>query len=136
MILASLTTLSLFLAWTPNPEPDVIGYRVYESDNRIGWTTRTVFPVQVARGQEYEWAVTAVDAAANESSRSLPVRFSRPLVLHLPLATVREGVTSCKDGGTLYVTAGRTSETLRIRKPMKIKALGGPVRIGGVRWTP
>lgn len=72
------------LSWDSNPEPDVIGYRVYigtSSGNYAqprgagidvsGATTYTV--TGLAKGVRYFFAVTAVDASGNESPLSREV---------------------------------------------------------------
>lgn len=132
MILAALTSITIALSWSANPARDGVAfYRVYRGEQIVASTTATVFAENIARGQEHEWVVTAVDSSGNESLPSDAVVFFRPLVLHLPLATVADGVAACRPGGTLYVFAGNTAWTGKVSKPMKIKALGGSVRIGG-----
>lgn len=68
--------ISLF--WPANPEPDVIGYNVYRSEDEMTWhkitprpiTTITFSDKQVQIGKRYFYQITAVDNAGNESPRS------------------------------------------------------------------
>lgn len=68
--------ISLF--WPPNPEPDVIGYNVYRSEDEQSWTKITSRPIttitfadrQVQIGIRYHYQIVAVDNAGNESQRS------------------------------------------------------------------
>lgn len=69
-----------YLSWIDNPEHDVVAYRVYQSDcargpgcpyEQIGATDIPEFTVSgLANGQTVFFAVTAVDAAGNESELS------------------------------------------------------------------
>jgi fibronectin type 3 domain-containing protein len=66
------TTASVELSWDSNQEPDLAGYRVLRdgvhiSDGveRASFSDPTAVP-----GQEYAYAVTAIDMAGNESARS------------------------------------------------------------------
>ena len=47
-----------------------------------------------------------------------------------PFDTLAEGVNAVEEGGFLYFKAGATSEAANIYKGMKLRAHGGPVRIG------
>ncbi|HEX4946035.1 MAG TPA: fibronectin type III domain-containing protein [Blastocatellia bacterium] len=68
--------ISLF--WPPNPEPDVVGYNVYRSEDEQTWTKITPRPIttitfadrQVQIGKRYFYKIAAVDNAGNESPRS------------------------------------------------------------------
>lgn len=68
--------ISLF--WPANPEPDVIGYHLYRSEDEKTWTKITPRPIttitfsdrQVQIGKRYFYQITAVDNAGNESPRS------------------------------------------------------------------
>ena len=73
------------LTWRKNPEPDLLGYNVYRRKsgeeefkrlNESPVTKETYLDTDVVLGQEYEYAVTAVDNSSrrNESSRSEEVR--------------------------------------------------------------
>jgi hypothetical protein len=76
----------LEVLWSPSPEPDLAGYRVYRTapggqaervaelpTNRASWLDETA-----QRGVEYRYAVTAFDAAGNESAPGEPVETSLP----------------------------------------------------------
>jgi hypothetical protein len=68
--------VSLF--WPANPEPDVIGYHIYRSEDEKTWNKITPRPIttitfsdrQVQIGKRYFYQITAVDNAGNESERS------------------------------------------------------------------
>lgn len=68
--------ISLF--WPANPEPDVIGYNIYRSEDEKTWTKITPRPIttitfsdrQVQIGKRYFYQLAAVDNAGNESPRS------------------------------------------------------------------
>jgi hypothetical protein len=47
-----------------------------------------------------------------------------------PFNTVLEAITALIPGGIIRMRAGSTSETLRLSKPSRLEAVGGPVRIG------
>ncbi len=68
---------SIELTWDRSPAPDLAGYRVYRSAaggawQKIGETSQvpTYSDRQIEGGKAYEYAVTAVDQAGNESPRS------------------------------------------------------------------
>lgn len=83
---ASITIASvggvMSLFWPSNPEPDVIGYNVYRTEDANAppaqWTKLTPRPIttitfsdkQVQVGKRYYYQITAVDNAGNESARS------------------------------------------------------------------
>jgi hypothetical protein len=77
-----------FLSWLANTEARVTGYRVYSGDcvggqgcpyDWIGSTTATTFVVSgLANGQTKYFAVSAVDAAGNESELSFDTVFDTP----------------------------------------------------------
>jgi fibronectin type 3 domain-containing protein len=73
------------LNWRANTEPDILGYVVYRREpgeeefkrlNESPVTKETYLDADVVAGQEYEYAVTAVDNSPrrNESPRSEEVR--------------------------------------------------------------
>jgi len=79
-LLETISGNSITLSWDPNPEPDVVGYRIYRSDDQ-GATfnllnTRLIVPTVYADanppGRQHLYRVTAVDNAqpANESGPS------------------------------------------------------------------
>jgi hypothetical protein len=78
----------VFLSWLANTEGDVVGYRIYVApcaagDNcpydRVGETAGTTFSVrQLANGQTRYFAVSAYDAAGNESALSYDTVFDTP----------------------------------------------------------
>jgi hypothetical protein len=76
----------LEVLWSPSPEPDLAGYRVYRTapggqpervaelaTNRASWLDESARP-----GVPYRYAVTAIDAAGNESAPGEPVEASLP----------------------------------------------------------
>lgn len=68
--------ISLF--WPANPEPDVVGYNIYRSEDEQAWSKITARPIttitfsdrQVQIGKRYFYQIAAVDNAGNESGRS------------------------------------------------------------------
>jgi predicted small lipoprotein YifL len=76
------------LAWSPSPEPDVAGYRIYRAEGPgelalltpVPVTTTTYVDRAVERGTRYRYAVTALDRARrpNESLRSEPATVTVP----------------------------------------------------------
>jgi fibronectin type 3 domain-containing protein len=76
----------LEILWSPSPEPDLAGYRVYRAAGdgapervaevaagRASWLDESARP-----GVDYRYAVTAFDAAGNESGRTEPVEATLP----------------------------------------------------------
>jgi hypothetical protein len=71
------------LAWNPNTDPDLAGYKIYEttSSGAYGAAIATVpapatsFVVTgLQRGVTYFFVITAYDTSGNESTRSAEVR--------------------------------------------------------------
>ena len=79
---AGLTASSLdggvSLAWTPSPENDVAGYRIYRRTTSGDWPAKPLQEVSgtetvdrdVVAGTSYEYRVTALDTSLNESAPS------------------------------------------------------------------
>jgi fibronectin type 3 domain-containing protein len=73
-------THSVELAWTPSPETDLAGYRVYRAIEG-GKFERLAELIEVPsfsdrsaeRGKRYSYAVTSIDQLGNESDRSEPL---------------------------------------------------------------
>ena len=70
---------SIELAWDGNTEPDLAGYRIYRSVAEGAWQKLadvSQVPAysdhQVESGKTYQYAVSAIDQAGNESPRSAP----------------------------------------------------------------
>jgi hypothetical protein len=80
---------SVSLAWNPNPEPDLAGYKVYVGTSPgaynqiidVGHVTAYTVPNLVS-GNTYYFAITAYDIFANESglSRGVSTTISTPAV--------------------------------------------------------
>ena len=71
---------SIELAWDRNTEPDLAGYRIYRCAAGGQWTKLadvsqlpTYSDHQVESGKTYQYTISAIDQAGNESSRSAPV---------------------------------------------------------------
>ena len=82
---ARIEAASVSLAWNPNPEPDVIGYRIYygpagetptTSQDAGTATTATVSNLQ--EGASYDFYATAYNSAGLESELSSPVSYTVP----------------------------------------------------------
>lgn len=79
---ASITIASrggiVSLFWPANPEPDVVGYNIYRSEDEKSWIKITARPIttitfndrQVQAGKRYFYRISAIDNAGNESTRS------------------------------------------------------------------
>ncbi|MEO8869964.1 MAG: hypothetical protein ABI357_03940 [Granulicella sp.] len=86
-------SLAIDLSWRPNAEPDLAGYVVYRQElepdgTAIGTRARlTATPVPspgfhdatIAAGHIYNYSVTALDGAANESAPSLSAKEEVPM---------------------------------------------------------
>jgi hypothetical protein len=79
------STTSVTLAWNPNTDPDLAGYKIYESTSSgtYGAAIATVPPSTTSfavtglqRGVTYYFVITAYDTSGNESARSAEVRVS------------------------------------------------------------
>jgi hypothetical protein len=74
------------LTWSPSPEGDLAGYRVWRSTGageperlvELKGTERQYVDKSAARGTPYRYTVTAFDQAGNESARSAPADGVRP----------------------------------------------------------
>jgi fibronectin type 3 domain-containing protein len=85
---ATTADRSIDLSWTPNTDPDLVGYNVYRQDvdskgAAVGTaarlnTTPVVGPAYrdptAVAGRRYAYRVTAVDTAGNESAPSADVQ--------------------------------------------------------------
>ena len=77
-------TESVELQWDRNTEPNLKGYCVYRSANGGAWerVAQTEVPSYsdhaIKAGQQYQYAVSAIDQSALESARSAPVAVSTP----------------------------------------------------------
>lgn len=71
---------SIELAWDRNPEADLQSYRVYRDGQVLadGVETPSFSDRQVTSGQKYRYAITAVDRAGNESTKSVEVEVTAP----------------------------------------------------------
>ena len=76
---------SVSLAWNPNPETDLKGYRVYRGGTNGGpdWMaevglTTLVTVSELNEGSTYRFTVTAVNEGGLESDHSDPVFYSVP----------------------------------------------------------
>lgn len=75
-IAASLNAISIF--FVPNLEKDVVGYKVYRSNNKVNWQLlndkllekNTYQDNIIEAGKTYYYYLTAVDRFANESEKS------------------------------------------------------------------
>jgi hypothetical protein len=102
---------SVTLAWDPNPEADLAGYKVYygtasgsySSMVDVGnWTSLTISGLE--SGKTYYFAATAYGSAGEESGKSNELRYdtSRPDSNFLSPATASNG----KDSYTINASAG------------------------------
>ncbi len=70
---------SVELSWLPNPEGDLLGYRLLRDGAELsGPVTATTFSDgSAAPDADYEYALTAIDTSGNESKACPPVRVLR-----------------------------------------------------------
>jgi fibronectin type 3 domain-containing protein len=66
------------LRWKPNPEPDIVKYKIYLHsflvDKKIGSTDKTQFTIDSLKPEkEYTVSLTAVDQDGLESKKSEPI---------------------------------------------------------------
>jgi hypothetical protein len=67
------------LAWDPNSEPDLKGYRVYRDTQKIADVeTPNYSDRAVQTGKKYRYSVSALDQAGNESQPSAAVEVTAP----------------------------------------------------------
>jgi hypothetical protein len=85
LLLLALTTLTLWaeevtLEWNPNPESDVVAYKLWTQDAEGDWdlnkqVATTTAKVEQAVGVWTTYAVTAVNSGGLESGWSVPLTF-------------------------------------------------------------
>ena len=87
------------LVWDANPEPTVVGYRVYRGGasrnytNAVSVAATSVVFADLAAGATYFFAVTALDATGLESGFSAEVSYVEPaLVMQLQSAPLPGGL--------------------------------------------
>jgi hypothetical protein len=74
------------LTWSPSPEADLAGYRVWRQAGagsrerlvELRGTERQYVDSTALRGTSYRYTVTAFDQAGNESAHSAPAEGARP----------------------------------------------------------
>jgi hypothetical protein len=74
------------LTWSPSPEGDLAGYRVWRATEgsapeklvELRSAERQYVDTQATRGTVYRYTVTAFDQAGNESAHSAPAEGARP----------------------------------------------------------
>ena len=96
----SAPAASVILAWDPNPEPDLAGYKIYQAQESgaydslnpvavLGTQTTVTFFEGLEHGQTYYWVATAYNTGGMESafSNEVSVTFSaapgKPQVLRI-----------------------------------------------------
>ncbi|HSD54650.1 MAG TPA: fibronectin type III domain-containing protein [Burkholderiales bacterium] len=76
---ASQSSASVTLAWNPNTEPDLAGYKVYEATSPGSYgaaiatlpaNTTSFVVIGLQPGVTYFFVITAFDTSGNESARS------------------------------------------------------------------
>jgi hypothetical protein len=68
------------LAWDRSPEPDLRSYRLYRNDQLLASDIEgpAFSDRMIQTGEQYRYAITAVDTAGNESARSAIVEVTAP----------------------------------------------------------
>jgi hypothetical protein len=79
-VTAILGVGSIELAWDRSPEPDLKSYRLYRNDQLLAADIEgPAFSDRMLQtGEQYRYAITAVDTAGNESARSAIVEVTAP----------------------------------------------------------
>ena len=82
------STASVTLAWTPNTEPDLAGYKVYRATSSGSYgaaiatlpaNTTSFVATGLQPGVTYFFVITAFDSSGNESARSPELRATASL---------------------------------------------------------
>ena len=101
------------LAWDPNPEPQVAGYKVYSgSASRTysgaadvgNWTS--CFMSGLEPGKTYYFAATAYSSSGEESDYSSELIYSVPVSCSFSLSPASQVYSSCGGSGALTVVTG------------------------------
>ena len=101
------------LAWDPNPEPEVAGYKVYSgSASRTyaggadvgNWTN--CFMSGLEPGKTYYFAATAYSSTGEESDYSAEVVYTVPVSCSFSLSPASQLYSSCGGSGALNVVTG------------------------------
>ena len=98
---ADLAADELKVSWNKNIEDDLRGYKVYwgttsrsYSNNFYVGTDTTYTVPNLSQGNEYFFAVTAIDTANNESAYSAEVNFSLAIADITPPTLLSAAITS------------------------------------------
>jgi hypothetical protein len=109
--IGSAYSAQVTLAWDPNTEPDVAGYRIYyglESDpysNRIDVGNQISYTVaSLAEGKTYYFAATAYDQEGNESDFSDEVAFNVPVPCTFTVSPSSQSFDQAGGPSTINVT--------------------------------
>lgn len=101
------------LAWDPNPEPEVAGYKVYSgSASRTytggadvgNWTN--CFMSGLEPGKTYYFSATAYSSTGEESDYSAEVVYTVPVTCSFSLSSASQVYSSCGGSGALNVVTG------------------------------
>jgi len=101
------------LAWDPNPEPQVAGYKVYSGTASrtysggadVGnWTN--CFMSGLEAGKTYYFAATAYSSTGEESDYSAEVVYTAPVSCSFSLTPASQIYSSCGGSGALTVVTG------------------------------
>ena len=82
-LVTEIQAVNLTIAWDPNNEPDIAGYKFYYGDgtnlSNIFVTTNSVTVSNLVEGVTYTLYVTAVNTAGLESDPSAPIVYTIPI---------------------------------------------------------
>jgi hypothetical protein len=82
-LVTEIQAVNLTIAWDPNNEPDIAGYKFYYDDgtnlSNIFVTTNSVTVSNLVQGVTYTLYVTAVNTAGLESDPSAPIVYTVPI---------------------------------------------------------
>jgi hypothetical protein len=134
------------LAWDPNTESDLAGYRIHHGTTSGSYTVHTdVHNVTsytvtgLTAGQTYYFAATAYDASGNESGYSNPVSY-RPGVNRAPDPCHPAGASRADEHGHRSASATAPTATAGIRTigavvfPLWGRQSHGWAAAGSIRW--
>jgi hypothetical protein len=134
---------SVTLAWDPNAEPDVTGYRVYYGTSSGVYTqsldagsATTIAIPNLLDGTTYYFAVTAYNTEALESAWSNEITYTPALSQNLPptvtLTTPENGATF-PSPGSIYLTASASDADGSIAK---VEFYNGSTKLGEDTTSP
>ena len=110
--LSNAHSAQVTLAWNPNTEPTLAGYKVYYGTASGSYQTHldvglnaTYTVTNLQDGGTYYFAVTAYDSSANESGYSNEVSYTASLACTYAISPTAQSIPSSGGAGTVSVAA-------------------------------